>query len=177
MAELDDLFDDLVARGASKKLPPVEQWQPERVGEIDIRIDTEGVWWHEGGEIKRQGLVNVFASVLRRDGEDYFLVTPVEKLRIVVEDVPFIGIDVERKGSGVEQEILVTTNVDDVVLVDPQHPIEMRDERPYVRVRGDLYARLSRAAFYRLVEFGLEEQGAWILYSRGARYALGSASA
>lgn len=175
MAELDDLFDDLVARGASKKLPPVKQWQPERIGEIDIRIDAEGVWWHEGGEIKRQGLVNVFASVLRRDGEDYFLVTPVEKLRIVVEDVPFIGIDVERKGSGVEQEILVTTNVDDVVLVDPQHPIEMRDERPYVRVRGDLYARLSRAAFYRLVEFGLEEQGTWILYSRGARYALGSA--
>ena len=173
MNQLDRLFNDLAERQNNKKLPPVTQWQPDRIGSIDIRIDTEGAWWHEGRVIKRQGLVNVFSSVLRCDEGVYFLVTPTEKLQIVVEDAPFIGIDFEVAGASSEQQIIVTTNVDDHIVLDAKHRLFMSQEKPYFEVRDNLTGRINRSTFYRLIEFGVEEEGAWQVYSRGARFNLG----
>ncbi|MFT7654689.1 MAG: hypothetical protein ACI9UU_003809 [Candidatus Azotimanducaceae bacterium] len=174
MNQLDRLFDDLAERQNNKKLPPVNQWHPDRTGSIDIRIDTEGAWWHEGRVIKRQGLVNVFSTVLRCDDGVYFLVTPAEKLQIVVEDVPFIGVDFEVTGTGSDQQVIVTTNVEDHIVLDSEHSLFMTQEKPYFQVRDNLIGRINRSTFYRLVEHGVEEEGAWHIYSRGARFNLGA---
>ena len=93
MTDIDSLFDSLEALQADKKLPPVAQWQPERVGQIDIRIARDGAWYHEGAPFKRPALVKLFSTVLRRDPDGFCLVTPAEKLLIEVEDVPFLAID------------------------------------------------------------------------------------
>jgi len=169
-----DKFDELVALHQQRSLPPVHLWQPERVGDIDIRIDTGGDWYHDGDPIRRQPLVDLFATILRKDGPDYFLVTPAEKLKIQVEDVPFAAIDMEVRGVGRSQDLLFTTNVGDIVLADAVHTLEMRNEKPYLMVRDGLEARLTRSVFYRLVEEGVEEDGTLVLYSQGARFPLGA---
>ena len=152
----DALFEELLLAQSSKSLPPVAQWHPERSGSIDIRIARDGIWFHEGSEIKRTAMVKLFSTILRRDDGEYFLVTPAEKLAIEVEDVPFAGIAVACNGSGAGQRLLFTTNVDEHVLADAEHPIEVRDRdgepAPYLHVRSDLWALLTRNVFYELVE-------------------------
>ncbi len=172
--DADRLFNTLSELQASKKLPPVQDWHPEHEGRIDIRIDSEGQWFHEGTRIERQALVDLFATILKAEGEDYFLVTPAEKLRIEVADVPFMAIDLDLRGEGTATDLLFTTNVGDYVMADAAHPLSMRGERPYLTVRDGLSARLTRSVFYRLVDFGVEEQGALYVYSQGARFNLGS---
>jgi hypothetical protein len=176
MEKLNQQFAELLDARAAKRLPPVDKWHPERTGAIDIRIDSAGQWYHDGSAIKRQPLVDLFATILRIEGGDYYLVTPVEKLKIEVEDVPFIAVDVEIQGAGEDAELLFKTNVGDVVLADEAHPLMLRNTRPYLEVRQGLQAKLTRSVYYRLAELAQQEAGSYWLYSKGARFCLGPAS-
>ena len=162
----------------AKSLPPVNAWHPEREGRIDIRIDRNGAWHHEGSPIRRLAMVKLFSSILRKDADGYCLVTPAERLMIEVEEVPFMAVELAVKGQGRSAELLFRTNVDDHVVVDADHPLRVvtdgADEpRPYLRVRDALDARLTRAVFYHLVEQSTVEEGQCWAYSRGARFLLG----
>lgn len=180
MGDVDDLFETLETLQAGKKLPPVQRWQPERVGTIDIRITADGTWYHEGAPFVRDALVRLFATVLRKDADDYYLVTPAEKLKIEVEDAPFVAVDMETKGRGEAAELLFTTNVGDHVVADAEHTLEVEERdgqpRPYLHIRDGLRALINRAVFYRLVDQATVENGHLVAYSRGARFPLGSLS-
>ncbi len=174
MSDPNTLFENLLQLKHGQQRPPVHLWQPERVGEIDIEIDSNGVWYHEGRPFKRQALVNVFATILRKEDSRYYLVTPAEKLRISVADVPFMAVDMEVRHSGAQTDLLFTTNVEDYVLADAEHPLSMHGGRPYLLVRAGLQAKLTRSVYYRLVETGCEEDGVLAVYSQGARFELGA---
>jgi hypothetical protein len=174
MNDIDQLFDTLTDLQQNKKLPPVHLWHPDYEGTIDIRIDHEGQWFHEGTRFERQSLINLFAGILRKEAGEYFLVTPGEKLRIEVADVPFMAIDMDVRGKGVDTELLFTSNVGDYFIAGEEHPISMRDERPYIVARDNLAARITRSVYYRLVDCGVEQEGALYVYSQGARFCLGS---
>ena len=176
MSDIDKLFETLTNLQRQKRLPPIHLWQPEHVGEIDIRIDREGNWYHEGTLIKRQPLVDLFATILRKEEDTYYLVTPAEQMAIVVEEVPFLAIDLDIRGKAEGKELLFTTNVGDFVVAGPEHPVYMVNERPFIEIRNGLVARIQRSVFYRLVEEGVEEAGALVVYSQGARFNLGSIS-
>ncbi len=152
----ETLFQTLLDEQKCKKLPPVQQWQPQRSGSIDIRIARDGTWYHEGSAIQRTAMVQLFSTILRRDGDAYYLVTPVEKLAISVDDAPFLAIAVNRDGEGAQQRLLFTTNVQEHVLADAEHPLDVRERdgepAPYIHVRDDLWALLSRNVFYELVD-------------------------
>ena len=174
MPDIDRLFDTLLSLQQQKRLPPLEDWQPAKRGVVDIRIDRQGRWYHDGDLIKRQPLIDLFATILRKQGEEYFLVTPVEQMAIQVEDVPFLAIDMDVRGVGVDADLLFTTNVGDYLLAGPEHEIAMRGNTPYLAVRDGLEARIQRSVFYRLVEVGVEQQDALCVYSQGACFSLGS---
>ncbi len=148
--------------GKGKTLPPVHLWNPPLSGDIDIRIAKDGRWYHEGGEIRRAPLVRVFSTILKREGDETFLVTPVEKWRITVEDAAFVAVDVEAEGRGETQVLRFVTNVGDVVEAGAETPIRVEggeeDPAPYVMVRGGLEARIDRKSFYRMVEMGEEAE-------------------
>lgn len=149
-------------RAASKGrgLPPVDQWNPPDMGEMDMRIARDGTWYHEGSPITRPGLVRLFSTILRRDGDRYVLVTPVEKLGIQVEDAPFVAVDVDIEGSGRDQTLTFLTNVGDRATAGPDHPLRIETDAqsgepsPYVLIRGRLEALIDRKSFYRLMEQG-----------------------
>jgi hypothetical protein len=164
------------AKAAGERgLPPVHLWHPEHCGEIDIRIRKDGVWFHEGTPIGREALVRLFSTVLRLDPDGYHLVTPVEKMRITVEDAPFIAVRVDREG----ETLKFLTNVGDVVEAGPENIIrvetdpETGEPRPYLHVRRGLEALIARPVFYELAEmaqprdtadgsvFGVSSNGAW----------------
>lgn len=173
----DELYGELLELSRSQSYPPVASWHPDREGVIDIRIDKEGTWHHEGSPIRRPELVRLFSTILRKEPGGYFLVTPAEKLRIDVEDVPFVAVDAEQ-GSGAQgPELLFTTNVGDYVVADADHPIEIRERNgqqiPYVRVRDGLDARFSRPLFYRLANICEPDAAGYWLKSRGVRFRLG----
>jgi len=149
------------ARAASKGgLPPVHLWNPPFCGDLDIRIARDGTWFYLGTPIGRKPLVRLFSTILKREGERYFLVTPVEKVGITVEDAPFVAVDFDVEGTGRDQAITFHTNVGDSVCAGPQTPIRVvRDEvsgepSPYVMVRGGMEALIDRKSFYRLVDLG-----------------------
>ena len=177
MTDIDSLFDSLEALQADKKLPPVAQWQPERVGHIDIRIARDGAWYHEGAPFKRLALVKLFATVLRRDPDGFCLVTPAEKLLIEVEDAPFLAIDLDVRGEGARAELLFSTSLEDYVVADAAHPIRVEQQdgepRPYILVRDGLEALINRPVFYRLVDQAIHENNQLVVYSRGNRFPLG----
>ncbi len=152
------------AKAASEKgLPPVHLWNPEFCGELDMRISRDGTWFYLGTPIGRKELVKLFSSILRKDADDYFLVTPVEKVGIQVEDAPFVAVDFEVSGAGRNQMLTFLTNVEDVAAADPDHPIrvvrdaETGEPSPYILVRANLEALIDRKSFYRLVELGASE--------------------
>lgn len=162
------------ARAAQKGgLPPVHLWNPPFCGDLDMRIARDGTWFYLGTPIGRPALVRLFSTILRKDGDDYFLVTPVEKVGIKVDDAPFVAVDFNKKGDGLEFE----TNVGDRVVAGPDHPIRVvRDPdtgepSPYILVRANLEALIDRKSFYRLVDIGehAEHDGAqWFgLWSQG----------
>ena len=167
-----------IAEAARRALPPVHLWNPDHCGEIDIVSQADGVWMHEGSPIGRKELVRLFSTVLRLDPDGYHLVTPVEKLAITVEDVPFRAIASERRG----EDLVFTTDVGDEVVAGPDNPIRVEiDEagtpRPYVHVRRGLEARIERSVFYDLVEaaerddngvLGVRSGGAWFELGREA---------
>ncbi len=177
MSAINTLFDELSALAEERKLPPVQNWHPDRTGSIDIRIARDGTWYHEGDPILRQPLVNLFATILRKDPDGYCLVTPAEKLLIDVEDVPFQAVDVEVKGEGMAQQLLFSTNVGDIVLADEAHPVTVEGDpeqpRPYLEVRHGLRALIGRSVYYRLVDLAEEDEHGWWLSSCGARFRLG----
>lgn len=153
------------AKAASKKgRPPVHQWNPEFCGDLDMRIARDGTWFYLGTPIGRKGLVKLFSSILRKDGDDYFLVTPVEKVGIQVEDAPFVAVDFEAEGEGRDQRLTFLTHVDDVATAGPDHPIrvvrdpETGEPSPYILIRDRLEALIDRKSFYRLVDLGATEE-------------------
>ena len=159
--------------------PPVHLWAPANCGDIDIRIRKDGVWMHEGSPIGRPELVRLFSSVLRRDDDGIYLVTPVERLRIVVEDAPFVAIGVERAGAAVR----FVTNVGELVEAGPDHAIRVEtgaggEPRPYLHVRRGLEALIARQVFYDLVEMGearpSPEGPRLTIASNGATFDLGA---
>ena len=178
MSDAETLFDTLAAIQADKRLPPVGDWHPEHEGRIDIRIAADGTWYHEGEPIRRNGMVKIFSTVLRKDPDGFCLVTPAEKLLIEVEDAPFIAVDMEAKGSGEGAELMFVTNVEDYVVVDADHPLRVAESggqpRPYMEVRDGLEALIARSVFYRLVDLGTQEGDELCVYSRGTRFSLGS---
>ncbi len=144
----------------NKSLPPVEKWNPQFCGEIDLVIKRDGTWFHEGTPIGRARLVRLFSTVLRREGDAYFLVTPVEKMAITVEDAPFIAVLMRREGKGATQRLIFTTNVGDEAVAEPSNRLSLRrdaetgEPAPYIEVRARLEARIARAVYYDLVELG-----------------------
>ena len=153
------------ARAASRKgPPPVHLWNPDFCGDLDMRIARDGTWFYLGTPIGRKPLVKLFASIIRKDGDKYFLVTPVEKVGIIVDDAPFVAVDFEAKGSGDAQTLTFTTNVDDVVVAGPEHPIRVvRDAdsgepSPYVLIRRNLEALIDRKSFYRLIDLCIHRE-------------------
>lgn len=155
-----DGIAEAAAKAGRRGPPPVHLWNPPYCGEMDLEIRANGTWLHEGTPIGRPAMVRLFASVLKREGDRFYLVTPVEKLGIRVEDAPFLAIDADIAPDC----ITFTTNVGDVVTAGPDHPIriEARDgaPRPYVHVRRGLDALIDRKTFYRLVEAAEEEHPA-----------------
>lgn len=139
--------------------PPVERWDPPFCGDLDMRVAADGTWFYLGTPIGRPALVKLFASVLKREGDEHFLVTPVEKVRIQVEDAAFQAVEMQVDGADDRREIAFRTQVDDLVGVGPEHAL--RFERaakdgltPYVHVRRGLWARLTRALTYDLLALG-----------------------
>jgi uncharacterized protein len=134
-------------------------------GAAPFHIDREGRWWHEGGAIGRKELVRLFATVLRREADGRFwLVTPVERVPVTVEDSPFVAVELCAEGEGEEQNLRLRTNLDHEIPIDAAHPLELRQGSdgvpvPYVRVRAGLDARLSRPVYYDLVDRGVERDG------------------
>jgi uncharacterized protein len=153
------------AKQAGKKgLPPVHLWNPEYCGALDMRIARDGTWFYLGTPIGRKPLVKLFSSILRRDGDEYFLVTPVEKVGITVDDAPFVAVDFEVSGEGAEQVVRFVTNVEDEATAGPEHPIRVvrnadtGEPSPYVLIRANLEALIDRKSFYRLVELCVHEE-------------------
>ena len=166
--------------------PPVDKWDPPLSGDMDMRIAADGTWYHEGDPIRRHALVKLFASILRLDGDDYVLVTPVEKWRIQVDDLPFVAHSVDRVQRDGQTRLLFTTNVDDLVVADDSHPLTVPmtadgEPRPQILVRRNLLARVGRTAFYQLVDWASPEQeggeSCLVLYSGASRIVLGSMDA
>lgn len=138
---------------------PVEQWNPEFCGDIDMRIARDGTWFYNGSPIGRPAMVKAFARLLRKDVDRYVLVTPVEKVGIIVEDAPFLGVEILRQGEGPEQLLTLRTNLDQWVEIGPKNPLRFEGGasgglKPYAKIRGDLWALLTRALFYDLVAWG-----------------------
>lgn len=183
---LEELLRRIAPDPDGRKLPPVEQWAPERSADIDMEIRADGSWWHEGGKINRQKLVRLFSTILRKDEDgSVWLVTPYEKVVVHVEDAPFVAVRVDRAGDeGAGQMLAFTTNVGDVVVAGPDNPLrvetdpETLEPSPYVRVRGRLEAKLTRAVFYDLAGMAVADPeggntlGVW---SGGTFFSIGPA--
>ena len=149
---------------AKKGPPPVHLWNPPFCGDLDMRIARNGLWYYLGTPIGRQTLVKLFASIIRKDDDNYYLVTPVEKVGITVEDVPFVAVDFETTGNGSEQSVAFLTNVDDTVTASSTNPIRVErapnsgEVSPYILVRSNLEALIDRKSFYRLVDICSHQQ-------------------
>ncbi len=152
-------LDAIADAVSTKALPPVHLWNPSVTRDIDMRIARNGDWYYQGSLIQRDRMVKLFSTVLRVDDGETYLVTPQERLRIDVEDAPFIATLVEKRGTADEQTLVFTTNVDDKVIADADHLITVRYDQPdgepspYVEVRDSLYALINRSAYYELAEW------------------------
>jgi hypothetical protein len=171
---------------AGRKLPPVERWNPTHCGDIDIRIARDGTWFHQGTPVGRKELVRLFSTILRKDGADYVLVTPAEKMRIRVEDAPFIAVLMEVTGEGRDQTLTFITNVGDETVAGADNPIRVETDpvseepAPYVHVRRGLEARIARAVFYQLADLAVAGEGVHAgmlgVWSGGVFFPIGRAS-
>lgn len=161
MSDTGKAGDLLAQLPKGKGLPPVHLWNPDFCGDIDMRIARDGTWYYLGSPIGRKPMVRLFSSIIRRDGDDYFLVTPVEKVGITVEDAPFVAVSVEVSGEGERQVLRFVTHVEDEVEAGTEHPIRVvidavtQEPSPYVHVRANLEALIHRNVFYQLVELAV----------------------
>jgi hypothetical protein len=143
--------------------PPVHLWNPPFCGDLDMRIAADGTWFYQKTPIGRPALVRLFASVLKREGDKYFLVTPVEKVGITVDDAPFLAVEMTVEDGPRGHVLRFRTNVDEWVTCGPEHALRFEPEdetgglKPYLHVRRDLWALVTRALFYDLVDLGKEQ--------------------
>lgn len=175
---------EIMARLQDKSLPPVHLWNPDFCGDIDMRIARDGTWFYMGTPIGRPRMVKLFSTVLRHDDDDkFYLVTPVEKIGITVDDAPFVAVEATVFGEDEDQTIVFRTNVDEEVIAGPENPIrveidsETLEPSPYVLVRDNLEALIGRSVFYQLVDLGeqVERDGQDVLgvWSKGAFFTIG----
>lgn len=167
----------------TRTLPPVERWNPTHCGDIDIRIARDGTWYHEGTPFGRRELVRLFSTILRKDPDGFHLVTPGEKMRIRVDDAPFVAVLLRVEGEGTAQRLVFTTNVGDETVAGPANPIrietnpETGEPSPYVHVRRGLEALIARSVFYQLADLAVPgEDGVLGVWSDGVFFPLGRAS-
>jgi uncharacterized protein len=181
-AGLDGVIAAAKTQAPGRGLPPVHLWHPEHCGEIDIVIKRNGLWFHEGTPIGREALVRLFSTVLRKDPDGIYLVTPVEKMKITVEDAPFVAVRVDQVG----ETLRFLTNVGDEVEAGPEHQIRVEmdptgEPHPYLHVRRGLEALIARPVFYELVELAQERETAdgpqLGVSSNGAWFPVGPAKA
>jgi uncharacterized protein len=171
----------------NRGLLPVERWNPPFCGDIDMRIAADGTWFYQKTPIGRPALVKLFASVLKREGDNYFLVTPVEKVGLIVEEVPFLAVELKVEQDARRQVLNFRTNVDDWVTAGPGHALRFEPQpangglKPYLHVRRELWAKVTRSLFYDLVELGEERDvGGKAMFgvcSSGEFFAMAEASA
>jgi hypothetical protein len=174
-----------LARAGAKGPPPVERWNPPFCGDLDMRIAADGTWFYMKTPIGRPALVKLFASVLKREGDSYFLVTPVEKCGITVDDAPFLAVELNIEDGAEGRVLHFRTNVDDWVACGPQHALRFEPEagtgglKPYLHVRRDLWAKVTRTLFFDLVEIGeerdVEGRAMFGVSSMGAFFAMAPA--
>ena len=176
MSSASDPLKGLSDVAKSKGPPPVHLWNPPFCGDINMRIAADGLWYYMNSPIGRLPLVKLFSSILRLDDDrKYYLVTPVEKCGIVVDDAPFLAVRMRVEGQGQAQLIFLETQVEDEVLVGPDHPLRFVEEaeteglKPYVIIRRNLEALVARTLFYDLVELGTVE-GEWFGVWSGGQF-------
>ncbi|MBE1285151.1 MAG: DUF1285 domain-containing protein [Rhodobacteraceae bacterium] len=162
-----------VQAAAPRGIPPVDQWNPPFCGDLDIRVARDGTWYYLGSPINRFKLVQLFSSILKKEGDAYFLVTPVEKVGITVEDAPFVATDFDVTGGAEAPAITFTTHVGDRATAGPDNPIRVTfdpdtgEPSPYILIRRNLEALIDRKSFYRLVDLGEEKDGWFGVRSAG----------
>lgn len=162
----------------TRGMPPLEQWNPPFCGDLDMHIRRDGTWFYEGTPIGRPELVKLFSTILWREGDKYFLVTPVEKVGLTVEDAPFVAVDFDVTGAGRDQTITFTTNLDDQAKAGGTYPIRVvRDATtgepsPYILIRRNLEALIDRKSFYRLVDLGVHHEGWFGVWSGGVFFGI-----
>ncbi len=169
---------------AGRGLPPVERWNPEHCGDIDIRIARDGTWFHLGTPIGRKELVRLFSTILRKDPDGFCLVTPAEKLHIAVEDAPFVAVLLNVEGQGKAQRLNFITNVGDQTTAGPDNLLHVdtklpsEEPAPYIHVRRGLEARISRTVFYQLADLAVpgDREGMLGVWSEGVFFPLGKAA-
>lgn len=142
-------------------LPPVDLWNPPYCGDLDIRIKKDGTWFYLDTPIGRVKLARLFSTVLKKEGDDYFLVTPVEKIGITVDDAPFLAVDFDIAGDGQDQVLTFQTSMGDHATLDTDHPLRVAERAsgepaPYVEIRAGLEALIDRKSFFRLAELAVE---------------------
>ena len=176
------LLDDIKNDDLLKDLPPVDEWHPEHCGDSEICIRRDGTWTHQGDPFKREKLVKMFSRIIRLDSDGkYYLVTPVEKMLLTVEDVPFLVVGFDIVVNEGVQKVIFETSLGDQVVVDGEHPITVKmlndEPAPYVVIRRNLKARIARSVFYQLIDEAVsEKQGVeniLFLESGGERFELG----
>jgi uncharacterized protein len=167
-------LNDIAALVADRQLPPVNEWHPIKTGDSEMRIAADGRWFHQNGEIRRPAMVRAFSSLLRRDQDDSFwLITPHERLSIIVEDAPFIAVELRSEGSGDQRTLAFRLNSDDLVIADAEHALEFRP-LPYLHVRDGLWAKLARPVYYELAELALAESNNPLgMWSKGSFFPIG----
>ena len=183
MSRLDELLGEIQSKEATSAAK--KPWNPQHCGDIDIRIATDGTWYHEGRPFQRASLVSLFASVLRREADgEYYLLTPAEKMRIQVDDAPFVVTQMEHIIEQGHPTLLFTTNLDEQVIADAAHPIRVEfdpvtaEPRPYIHCRDNLDALINRNVYMALVNIGTlfqQDDGTHLgVSSQGVRFDLGS---
>ena len=170
---LETLSPEEIARlVADRTLPPVSEWHPEHEGDSGMRIAADGTWFHDGGPIRRSAMVRAFSTLLRRDGERYFLVTPQQKLSIEVDDAPFVATNVLRSGV----DLAFTLNTHDIVLAGADNRIVAMGDADspalYISVRDGMDARLNRSTYEQLANIALENGEDWTVTSGGETFSL-----
>ncbi len=174
---------DIAEMVEAQKLPPVDQWEPEETGDSEMRIAVDGTWYHQGSPINRPAMVRAFSTLLRQEQDNsYVLVTPYQKLHIQIEDAPFVAVEVESEGEGVDRKLAFRLNTDHLVMADEMHKLSFpkiaatnsdaatkEQARPYLHVRGGLEAVLARPVYYELAEYALaDDLDPFGLWSNGA---------
>lgn len=182
LPDLSRLSLEEIARLVTEhKLPPVADWSPAHSGESEMRIARDGTWYHQGSPIRRESMVRLFATILRREADGrYVLVTPAERLFIDVEDTPFIAVEVKSEGGGQDRRLAFRLNTGDLVVAGAEHPLTFGGTadapHPTLLVRGGMEARVERTAFYALADWAIEEaQEPMGLWSDGCFFTMAAA--